>query len=70
MLETKPWYQSTTIRGVIVTLFGIVIQHVLPSVQVNDTDISSVLAPALEGVGAVMAITGRVKANTTITATK
>jgi hypothetical protein len=67
MQDSKPWYQSTTIRGVLISVLGLLLRAVLPDFEINDVEVTSVVSPVLEGLGAVIAVIGRVKAKTSVT---
>ena len=69
MQETKAWYQSTTIRGVLISVLGLLLRAVFPNWEINDVEVTSAVSPVLEGLGAVIAIIGRVKAKTAVTLT-
>jgi hypothetical protein len=67
-MDTKNWWESTTIKGLILTIVTIIVQQVL-KITLTDADlltISNAISAVIELIGASIAIHGRVKATTTI----
>ncbi len=67
MNETKPWWQSQTIYGVIIAMLGVVGR--LLGYELTEADqhtLVSIVSTLIEGVGAVWAIIGRVRATAVI----
>ena len=73
MKETKPWYESTTIRGVIITALSTLLS-ILALLGVNlgvgEPEVTAVVTAATTLIGTVVAIIGRVKAASSLTLTK
>lgn len=70
MQETKVWYRSKTIIGIIVMVAGFVIHKFFPDASVGETEIGETVAVLLESIGSILAFVGRLKANTAVAATK
>ena len=70
-MDSKPWYQSKTMWGAILAILAPVIGQLLHH-SFSDTDIQSgadAFAAIGSGIGGIVAIYGRTKATTAITAT-
>lgn len=85
-MQTKPWYQSKTIWGILIAAVGYVLSEVLkvPDVQLPPNadfeqlkaytdavkaaqgDVAVIVSQAISAVGTVLAIYGRVKAESSI----
>lgn len=64
-METKKWYQSTTIQGSAVTLLALI--FILFKVDIDKGLITEFVTRLFSLIGTVMVIIGRVKASTKIT---
>ena len=62
--ETKPWWQSRTIIGVIVLLLAQVLK--LLKVDIVNEELTLIVTLALDTIGATLAIYGRVRARKAI----
>ena len=73
MQETKAWYESTTIRGIIITAFSTLLS-ILALLGVNlgigEREVTALVTGVMTLVGTVVAIIGRVQANSGITLKK
>jgi hypothetical protein len=67
MEDTKKWYESTTIRGIVVMILGFVANRWFPHWGVTDADLAELVGIVLTAVGSILAVVGRVKARTQIT---
>jgi hypothetical protein len=85
-MQTKPWYQSKTIWGILIAAVGYVLSEVLkvPDVQLPPNadfeqlkaytdavkaaqgDVAVIVSQVVSAVGTVLAIYGRVKAESSI----
>ena len=62
--ETKPWWQSRTIIGVIVLLLAQVLK--LLKVDIVNEELTQIVTLSLDAIGGFLAIYGRVKARKAI----
>lgn len=62
--ETKPWWQSRTIIGAVAVFLGLGLRA--SGIDILNEEITTLLTITLEGVGATLAIVGRVKARKAI----
>lgn len=71
-MDTKPWWQSTTIRGAIIALLGAVAAGLSLAgvVDIQGAEIEVIITGGLAAIGGVFAIIGRAKAKTKITGGK
>ena len=73
MQETKAWYESTTIHGIIITALSTLLS-ILALLGVNlgvgETEVTALVTGVMTLVGTVVAIIGRVQANSGITLKK
>jgi len=67
-METKPWWQSTTIRGAIVAILGAIagVLSITGVVSIGTPEIDLIVSSIFTAIGGVMSIIGRYKATTTI----
>lgn len=69
MNQSKNWYESKTIWGVIITLIGWVASEyfkVPVNVETIDPSAAETVAQVIQLVGLVVAVIGRIKADSTI----
>lgn len=69
MNQSKNWYESKTIWGVIITLIGWVASEYLKvpvNVETIDPSAAETVAQVIQLVGLVVAVIGRIKADSTI----
>lgn len=62
--ETKAWWQSRTIIGVIVLILAQVLKHF--KVDIVNEELTDIVILAMDFIGATLAIVGRIKARKTI----
>lgn len=62
--ETKPWWQSRTIVGVIVLVLAQVLKYL--KIDIVNEELTDIVVLAMDAIGASLAIYGRVKARKTI----
>lgn len=65
--ETKPWWQSRTIVGVIVLILAQVLKYL--KIDIVNEELTDIVVLAMDAIGASLAIYGRVKARRTLTGT-
>ncbi|MCI0706048.1 MAG: hypothetical protein L0Y80_01005 [Ignavibacteriae bacterium] len=73
MQETKPWYESTTIRGIIITALSTILSILAllgVNIGVGEPEVTAVVTGVTTLVGTVVAVIGRVKASAAITLKK
>lgn len=58
---SKPWYQSLTLRGVIVTILGFLLTTVIP-LPVETGEIAEFVGKLFEVIGLVLTVIGRIRA--------
>jgi uncharacterized membrane protein len=68
MSETKPWWQSTTIAGIIVILITMICRIFGIELSIDDSggDLNNIVMQMMELVGIVMATVGRINATKAI----
>jgi uncharacterized membrane protein len=66
--ETKPWWASRTILGIVIMLAAQVLKYL--KVDIANEELSSIVYLAAETLGASLAIWGRVKARKAIKRTR
>ena len=66
--ETKAWWQSRTIIGVIVLILAQVLKYL--KIDIINEELTDIVVLAMDAIGATLAIVGRVKARKTIKRTK
>jgi len=62
--ETKPWWQSRTIVGVIVLILAQVLKYL--KIDIVNEELTDIVVLAMDAIGASLAIYGRVKARKAI----
>ena len=62
--ETKAWWQSRTIIGAVAVFLGLALRA--SGIDILNEEITTLLTITLEGVGATLAIVGRVRARKAI----
>jgi hypothetical protein len=62
--ETKPWWQSRTILGIVIMVVAQVLKYL--KVDIANEELTSIVYLAAETLGASLAIYGRVKARKAI----
>ena len=63
-METKPFYNSVTLQGVLVTLLGYVLTST--SIPVVPDELDKFIGAAIVLIGVVASVIGRIRANTTL----
>jgi hypothetical protein len=65
--ETKAWWQSRTIIGVIVLILAQALKYL--KIDIVNEELTDIVVLAMDAIGATLAIYGRVKARRTLTGT-
>lgn len=71
IVDSKPWYQSTTVWASLLSVAGTILSvfHVNFG-PADQATVATIIEQAVAGIGALIAIWGRLRATTTLTATK
>jgi hypothetical protein len=61
-MESKPWYQSKTIVGIVVLVLSSLLQKYAPNLPGCDADLTAIVEQILQAAGGILAVYGRIKA--------